>query len=394
MHPQKEWWRERRLAPATFMGFPDVTKAELRGYNLYTEQMDAATLAVIIDKCVEEKILNEEFWAKFSWRTQQLINKVNETEICYLFRGFSRRDWIDSHLLLSLWGRSDFLLPRISLEDASVLLEGYSNDHFFNRKYEARVLDHVEGLVTVRNDWTVGELVKISSVLGYSSRLSRQDQALTETRKRILSIVLSKVAEKPGDLFDVPGVTIAKTLASMSRLGVSDLPLLLCLTDELKDSGKLTNKQEENGFNSAVIALKALTELNAIDVFPDLLIEYYDNIYRLSHEALVDMVGIAERLVSPLLPPDNLSVLLLRVSREIYKMEKSVVVQLLIELLTTNSVSEMHAECVGECVDRLVETGVDGVPILDVLRESINRAPKSLQSENLKKLGQVVELVL
>ena len=28
---EKQWWRERPLAPATFFGFPDVTKIGLRG---------------------------------------------------------------------------------------------------------------------------------------------------------------------------------------------------------------------------------------------------------------------------------------------------------------------------------------------------------------------------
>ncbi|CAD7943251.1 unnamed protein product [Amoebophrya sp. A25] len=49
-HREKEWWRERRIAPATFMGFPDMSKHALRGGSLYTEQMDAPTLAVICDR--------------------------------------------------------------------------------------------------------------------------------------------------------------------------------------------------------------------------------------------------------------------------------------------------------------------------------------------------------
>ena len=70
LHPNKEWWRERRIAPATFMGFPDVSKAEVRGGSLYVEQMDAATLAVIVDKCVRDKICNEEFFSKFFQKLQ------------------------------------------------------------------------------------------------------------------------------------------------------------------------------------------------------------------------------------------------------------------------------------------------------------------------------------
>ena len=399
MHPHKEWWRERRLAPATFMGFPDVTKAEVAGYNLYTEQMDAATLAVILDKCVEEKIMNEEFWGKFSWRTQQLINKINETEICYLFRSFSRRNWIDSHLMLSLWGRADFLLPRISLEDASVLLEGYANENFFNHKYERRVLEHIDALVTVRNDWTVSELMKVASVIGRSSRSSATLSDLQDLRKRILSTVMKKVIAKPGDLFDVSGHTVANTLASMSVLGIpeNDAKFVLCLVDELRDSRKLSSKS--SGYhNSVVVAIKALIGMKSSnlcpDLFQDLLIEYYDNIYQLSHSALCDILTVVDELDSSVLPPDHAEVLLLRISREIYKMDKDEVCVVLRNLLQISNGSDMVSKCVGECIERLAVTGLEGVSGLDELRSAIAAAPPQLHSDNLSKLGLVVELVL
>jgi hypothetical protein len=148
------------------MGFPDVTKAEIRGGSLYTEQMDAPTLAVIVDKCVQEKITNEEFWAKFSWRTQQLCPKLSETEAAYLFRGFSRADWFDSHLALSLWGRIDWLLPKFGLGDISVVVEGFANPKFRNERYERKVLEHMLLLVEVRNDWTQDELSRALTGLG------------------------------------------------------------------------------------------------------------------------------------------------------------------------------------------------------------------------------------
>ena len=63
MFRTQEWWRERRIAPATFFGFPDVTKATsvaksvlellaaeagLRGGSMYVEQMDAAPPTVSV----------------------------------------------------------------------------------------------------------------------------------------------------------------------------------------------------------------------------------------------------------------------------------------------------------------------------------------------------------
>jgi hypothetical protein len=192
LHPSKEWWRERRIAPATFMGFPDVTKAEVQGGSLYTEQMDAPTLAVIVDKCVQEGIKNEEFWAKFSWRTQQLCPKISETEIAYLFRGFSRADWFDSHLALSLWGRIDWLLPRFNLGDLSVVVEGFRNPKFRNERYEKKVLDQMLLLVEAKHDWTSDELLRAARSLGFIE----PDASSIEIRKNIQERIGAQLADR------------------------------------------------------------------------------------------------------------------------------------------------------------------------------------------------------
>lgn len=211
LHPNKEWWRERRLAPATFMGFPDVTKAEVRGGSLYTEQMDAPTLAVIVDKCVEEGIKNEDFWAKFSWRAQQICPKLSETDLAYLFRGFSRADYFESHLVLSLWGRTDWLLPRFGLADLSVLVEGYANHRFRNDRYELKVLDHMLLLIEARSDWTTEELVKAAAALGYESSESGwavQVKILDKLRKQLES----------ADLTGIPVEKMNEALSSFSLI--------------------------------------------------------------------------------------------------------------------------------------------------------------------------------
>ena len=174
LHPNKEWWRERRHAPTTFMGFPDIALAEVRGGSLYIEQMDAATLAVVVEKCVssqsrEDNLYWNDVWMKLRWRAQQLTNSLGETDLAYLFRGFSRSSQpADPHLLLSLWARTDFLLPRFSLPDLSVLVEGYANTHFVSPKYQGRVLVHMLDLVENRPGWTPDELCKAAVALGHT----------------------------------------------------------------------------------------------------------------------------------------------------------------------------------------------------------------------------------
>lgn len=199
------------------MGFPDVSKAELRGGSLYTEQMDAATLAVIVDKCVEEGIRNEEFWAKFSWRAQQICPKLSETEVAYLFRGFSKADWFDSHLALSLWGRIDWILPRFGLGDISVVVEGFKNPRFRNERYERNVLQHMLLLVEAKRDWTGDELVRAARCVG----LIDSGASSIEIRKKILEHVTTLLTECDLSLVEVGKVVGA--LDSFTVLGCEHL---------------------------------------------------------------------------------------------------------------------------------------------------------------------------
>ena len=104
-HREKEWWRERRLAPATFMGFPDVSKAALRGGSLYVEKMDSVTLAVILDKCVKEDWLDDEMWGKFCWHSQKLAVKMIEPDLCYTFRAFAKANKFQSNWFATYVGR-------------------------------------------------------------------------------------------------------------------------------------------------------------------------------------------------------------------------------------------------------------------------------------------------
>lgn len=174
LHPNKQWWRERRVAPATFMGFPRLDMAELRGGSLYIEQMDSATLCVVVDKAAKDGICESEILNKLAWRAQQLSNAVGETDLAYLFRGFSRlfatvEHPPPNHLLLCLWGRIDFLLPKFPLLETAIVLEGFSNPRFRNSKYEARVLTHCLLLVETLPGWTKLELTHLVNALQSSN---------------------------------------------------------------------------------------------------------------------------------------------------------------------------------------------------------------------------------
>lgn len=388
MHPNKEWWRERRIAPATFMGFPDVSKAEIVGGSLYTEQMDAPTLAVIVDKCVKDGIVNEEFWAKFSWRTQQLVDTVTETDAAYLFRAFSRADFFDSHLALSLWGRIDWLLPKVGLGDIAVVVQGFDNPKYRNARYEHRVLDHALLLIQARDDWTPVELCRAAAAVGGVD-------SGNHLRVKILRTIAQKLNSM--DLSLVDADCVIGVLEAFATLQLTDeQDAFLALTNDLQESGKLMKKSRPETGDEAVRILVAMKQLNILQLHPtmvqDLAIDFFDNIFRLSHSSLIAAV---ENLVNdPLgLPENHAEILLTRIVRVTYKLPSSAACRLLSVLLQKTRPGMLRDDCVRECLTRLAQTGVEKVDtsILIKMRRAIESSPN--QSEDMKLLLQVIALL-
>ncbi|CAE7373665.1 Zdhhc9 [Symbiodinium microadriaticum] len=202
VQPQKEWWRERRVAPATFFGFPDVTKAGMRGGSMYTEQMDAVTLAVLADKCVQENVWDPEMWLKFSWRAQQLSTRTQEPDLCYIFRAFARADWFDQNLLTTYLGRLHRRLPQFQLPDVAVLLEAFENPRFRQGEYLQRSLTHMAlllqpvqaGLLLLAEAWlylavvSCGDMVLSSQV----SSMIRMNRSMNPERARLSLTLLPR----------------------------------------------------------------------------------------------------------------------------------------------------------------------------------------------------------
>eukprot|EP00928_Gymnodinium_smaydae_P044117 TRINITY_DN2944_c0_g1_i1.p1 TRINITY_DN2944_c0_g1~~TRINITY_DN2944_c0_g1_i1.p1 ORF type:complete len:694 (-),score=169.71 TRINITY_DN2944_c0_g1_i1:131-2191(-) len=170
--PQKQWWRERRIAPATFFGFPDVTQQGLRGGSLYVEQMDSVTLAVLADKCVKESVVDPEIWGRFCWRAQQLACRMHEPDLCYIFRAFSRADWFDQNFLTTYLGRLHRRLHAFQLPDVAVLLEAFANRKFRQSTYLQKALTHLTLLLQHRDDAKPEDLARACAALRELSPLS------------------------------------------------------------------------------------------------------------------------------------------------------------------------------------------------------------------------------
>ncbi len=315
MHPNKEWWRERRVAPATFMGFPDVAQAALRGGSLYTEQMDAPTLSVIVDRCVSEKIFNLEFWEKFSWRTQQIINTTSPTEVAYLFRGFSRANgfW-DSHLVLSLLGRIDWVLESMEMGDLAAVLQGFHNPKFREPKYEKIILTQIDLLLTAvkPGNWSVAELACIATNLVYRGEL-------TAIQKDVARKALDQLSSAAGDFCDLSVRQIAGILTAMSDFSHPSPDLLYALMRELQEPARAKRSGED-----ALKILRALVCMHAVEplLLSSLAADWYDQIHSLTPQGLVEglqfsgWAALAESGV--IIPNDWRDILLRRVARETY----------------------------------------------------------------------------
>lgn len=385
LHPNKEWWRERRIAPATFMGFPDITKAELRGGSLYVEQMDSATLSVIVDKCVAEKIVNEDFWAKFSWRAQQLCPSISSnTDLAYLFRGFSRSGWFDSHLALSLWARIDWLLPSFELADLAVVVQGFHRDAYINSRYEEKVLSHMLLLVEVRRDWNAEELFQAASSLAYNNTTSigKRREIMFEISKNLDGMNFSLVSVE----------LIASFLRSFALLwagqNIPSVTVLHQITADLRNSGKLF----DGDLATSILLSLFQTGLALLEapLITQLVPDMYDNIYRLSHGALVHALTLSQMGVIES-PSDFSDLVLLRLSREIYKMDPQNVCLVLSQLLRSGTAGM----CVSECLARIASSGLEGVSrwILIDLQSAIEQST-ALQSTELQSLAQLLVISL
>jgi len=261
-HFEKEWWRERRVAPATFFGFPDVTKHGLRGGSLYVEQMDSVTLAVLADKCLKEKIWDPDIWTRFCWRAQQIVSRTNEPDLCYIFRAFARADWFDQNLLTTYLGRLHRRLHAFQLPDTAVLLEAFANPKFRQSSYLQKTLTHLSLLLQHRDDATAEALARTCAAVRVLSPLPSDlsREALGALELLAETLLLRELSELgPGRMIQVLDCYSSWGLLSRELLTQSSASVDLCwaLARELK--GRLQGHASEHADDLGTLALAMAT---------------------------------------------------------------------------------------------------------------------------------------
>ena len=120
-HPSKQWWRERRISPETFLGYANPAKVSSAGMPLLVEQMDVATLVLTLSKCQPAAV---DFQTLQAWsaRARQLAGKLSTYEAILLFRRFGLLGHRDESLSITLFGRINQSLLCLSASDCSQLL--------------------------------------------------------------------------------------------------------------------------------------------------------------------------------------------------------------------------------------------------------------------------------
>ncbi|CAL1129258.1 unnamed protein product [Cladocopium goreaui] len=256
VQPQKEWWRERRIAPATFFGFPDVTKAGLRGGSVYVEQMDAVTLAVLTDKCVQEDVWDPEIWMKFAWRAQQLCARTHEPDLCYIFRAFARADWFDQNLLTTYLGRLHRRLPMFQLPDVAVLLEAFANPRFRQGEYLHRSLTHMGLLLQHRDDASVEDLAK--TCIALRDLYPQPEEISTEVKAGLQLLGEALLLRELSELTPSQAVHVLHCMTHWRLVNTeqqtSNAPADLSWTLARELKGKLRNAGKEKPEDLAVLA--------------------------------------------------------------------------------------------------------------------------------------------
>jgi len=257
-HPEKEWWRERRIAPATFFGFPDPARHGLRGGSLYVEQMDSVTLAVLADRCLKEKVWDPEIWSKFAWRAQQIVSRTHEPDLCYIFRAFARADWFDQNLLTTYLGRLHRRLHAFQLPDVAVFLEAFGNPKFRQSTYLQKALTHTTLLLQHRDDAQAEHLARTCAALRDLKPLPSilQLEVLGLLELLAEALLLRELSELgPARTIHVMDCFVAWGLVSRERSKASSASIDLCwaLARELK--GRLRDHAKEHPDHLATLAL-------------------------------------------------------------------------------------------------------------------------------------------
>lgn len=223
---------------------------------MYVEQMDAVTLAVLTDKCVQEDVWDPEIWMKFAWRAQQLCARTHEPDLCYIFRAFARADWFDQNLLTTYLGRLHRRLPMFQLPDVAVLLEAFANPRFRQGEYLHRSLTHMGLLLQHRDDASVEDLAK--TCIALRDLYPQPEEISTEVKAGLQLLGEALLLRELSELTPSQAVHVLHCMTHWGLVNTeqqtSNAPADLSWTLARELKGKLRNAGKEKPEDLAVLA--------------------------------------------------------------------------------------------------------------------------------------------
>ncbi|GIX63565.1 DNA-damage inducible protein [Babesia caballi] len=148
LHPEKEWWKLPRkgLSPQTFMGFPDVAQLEKRGGALYAHLMDGHTLSMVLYRCIEKEVKDEDIWRSLTLQALKLAMSLDPHLVSLLFLYFSRSACYDNRFVATFTGRILATLSQFTLRECTNVLLAMENERFLHELTKERVTRHAEAL--------------------------------------------------------------------------------------------------------------------------------------------------------------------------------------------------------------------------------------------------------
>jgi hypothetical protein len=169
VHNRKEWWRERRIAPDTFVGFPDPFRLSNIGFSLYTRKMTPAVLCLFVQNitlCQEE--ISSSTRHQLCSAIKSVALKLTVAQTVFLISSLQKLRIDDPELMVTLKNAFQLGIHTASISDCSLFLGCLSR---IDKSGLTSVLERTDFLLRSRTDHSSDELlVCVSSLLEIESR--------------------------------------------------------------------------------------------------------------------------------------------------------------------------------------------------------------------------------
>ncbi|KJP88490.1 hypothetical protein AK88_01769 [Plasmodium fragile] len=147
-----------------FFGYPNISLHNKLGGSLYIEQMDEITLCVIMNKCIQENIMESCIWKNLLNRCTRIAHKVNGNVLSYIFKYASQAIFYNHYFFLTMLGNISTNLYSLNIKNcANILYAMNNNNSYYNEEIYKKVVEHSSLLILNRNDIDINSVLSLIS---------------------------------------------------------------------------------------------------------------------------------------------------------------------------------------------------------------------------------------